>query len=73
MEMKIYGIAEQAADTALYCCGYILVDSAITYLDYGMAEGESLPTTVTYNSVASNVTQPTSIDAVVPTKQEDIA
>ncbi len=70
MEMKIYGIGEAHYATELYCCGYILVDGAITYMDYGMASGATMPTKVTYNSIAEqNVTQ-ASLDVALPTSKE---
>ncbi len=70
MEMKIYGIGENHYETALYCCGYILVDGNIIYMDEGMADGATMPTKVTYNSLANEVVGPSTLDAIVPNDEE---
>ncbi len=73
MEMKIYGIGEAHYATELYCCGYILVDGAITYMDYGMASGAQMPSKVTYNSIAQQNVSQVSIDVALPTSKEQNA
>ncbi len=70
MEMKIYGITSATKDTALYCCGYIEVDGGIIYMDKNMVEGAELPATVSYAGLGGTFVEATSIDAVVPTKEE---
>ncbi len=70
MEMKIYGITTATKDTALYCCGYIMVDGDIIYMDKNMSSEASLPTTVTYAGLGGTFVAEASLDAVVPTKEE---
>ncbi len=70
MEMKIYNIGEGHYDTELYCCGYILVDGNIIYLDDGMEAGATMPSKVTYSKISQSVTQQVSLDMVVA-KQGD--
>ncbi|MBQ7789188.1 MAG: leucine-rich repeat protein [Clostridia bacterium] len=73
MEMKIYGITSATQDTQLYCCGYVIVDGEIIYMDEKMAEGAELPTTVTYDGLGGAFAQTASLEAVVPTKEEVLA
>ncbi len=73
MEMKIYGITSATQDTALYCCGYVEVDGGIVYMDYGMASDATLPTTVTYTGLGGTFVEATSLDAVVPAKEDEVA
>ncbi len=70
MEMKIYGIGESHYATELYCCGYILVDGAITYLDDGMENGATTPSTITYNTLANKVVVPSTPETTVPSDEE---
>ncbi len=70
MEMKIYGIGESHYETELYCCGYIIVDGAITYLDDGMESGATMPTKVTYNSLTNEVVIPSTPETTVPNDEE---
>ncbi len=71
MEMKIYGIGEAHYATELYCCGYILVDGEIIYMDDGMAEGATIPSKVTYNSVANKAVVPATPETTVPNGDEE--
>ncbi|MBQ7789619.1 MAG: hypothetical protein IJ398_08220 [Clostridia bacterium] len=73
MEMKIYGITSIAKDTQLYCCGYVIVDGDIIYMDEKMADGAELPATVSYAGLGGTFAQAASLDAVVPTKEEVLA
>ena len=73
MEMKIYGIGEAHYETELYCCGYILVDGEIIYMDDGMAEGAIAPSKVTYNSIANKAVVPTTPEATVTNKEDEVA
>ena len=66
MEMKIYGITSATQDTALYCCGYVIVDGDIIYMDEKMADGAELPTTVSYAGLGGTFAQTASLDATVP-------
>ncbi len=70
MEMKIYGITSATKDTALYCCGYVIVDGEIIYMDYGMTENDVLPTTVTYTDLGGTFVETSSIEAI-PTKDDE--
>ncbi len=72
MEMKIYGITSATKDTALYCCGYVIVDGEIIYMDYGMTENDVLPTTVTYTDLGGIFVAEASLDAVVPTREDEV-
>ncbi len=71
MEMKIYGIGENHYETELYCCGYILVDGNIIYMDDGMADGATIPSKVTYNSLANKVVVPSTPETTVPSDDDD--
>ncbi len=73
MEMKIYGITSATQDTQLYCCGYVMVDGEIIYMDKNMADGAELPATVSYAGLGGTFAQTASLDAVVPTKEEVLA
>ena len=73
MEMKIYGITSATQDTQLYCCGYVMVDDEIIYMDKNMADGAELPATVSYAGLGGTFAQAASLDAVVPTKEEVLA
>ena len=73
MEMKIYGITSATQDTQLYCCGYVMVDGEIIYMDKNMADGAELPATVSYAGLGGTFAQAASLDAVVPTKEEVLA
>ncbi len=72
MEMKIYGITSATQDTQLYCCGYVMVDGEIIYMDKNMADGE-LPAKVSYAGLGGTFAQTASLEAVVPTKEEVLA
>ena len=72
MEMKIYGITSATQDTQLYCCGYVMVDGEIIYMDKNMADGE-LPAKVSYAGLGGTFAQAASLEAVVPTKEEVLA
>ncbi len=71
MEMKIYGIGEAHYATELYCCGYILVDGEIIYMDDGMAEEATIPSKVTYNSIANKAVVLNTPETTVPSGDEE--
>ncbi len=71
MEMKVYGISENHYETKLYCCGYILVDGEIIYMDDGMADGAAAPSTVTYNLLANEAAVPNTPETTVPNDEEE--
>ncbi len=67
MEMKIYGISETTAQTQLYCCGYIIIDGDITYIDNGALSDTAQTKSYSDYGTEFNTVEP--VEAIVPTKE----
>ncbi|MBQ7788460.1 MAG: leucine-rich repeat protein [Clostridia bacterium] len=67
MEIKIYGISEATAQTELYCCGYIIIDGEITYIDNGALSDTAQTKSYSDYGTEFNTVEP--VEAIVPTKE----